>query len=172
MNAEAALHRQMLAARDLLADIKAQGADDDAELVADAIEGETNLPEAIAAALDEIDEAEILILGAKAKIAQIEGRVAMEEKRVERIRAAIERALVMVDQSEPMRLPTGTISIVRRAAQPIIEDEAAIPSRFFVPVPQPAPKLDKKALAKALRDKEQIPGARLDNGSVILAIRR
>jgi hypothetical protein len=168
---EYALRRETEAARDLLSTIRSEGGSDDEELVADTIEGETNLLEAIGAALDEIDEAELLILGGKAKIEQIGSRVASEEKRVDRVRAAIERAIVTAEIPTPIKLPTATISISKRKAQPVIDDEALIPSRFFVQPDPPAPKLDKKALAAALAEGE-VAGAHLDNGSISLTVRR
>lgn len=170
-NVEYGLRRQTEAARDLLSALRDQGADDDAHLVADTIEGETNLHEAIVAALDEIDEAEVLILGGKAKIEQLTGRVAAEEKRVDRLRAAIERAIVTSEMPTPIKLATATISVSKRKPGVVIDDEAAIPSRFFVQPPAPAPKLDKKALADALAA-EPVAGAHLDNGSLSLTIRR
>ena len=153
------LRRETEAARDLLAGLRREGHDDDAEFLADSVEGETNLLEAIASALAEIDEAQLLILGGKAKVEQFESRIAAEEKRVERIRASIERAIVTAELPTPIKLPTGTLSIARRPAQPIIEDESAIPTRFFVQPPTPAPKLDKKALTAALRGGADLPGA-------------
>lgn len=168
---EYALRRQTEAARDLLSTIRSEGAGDDEELIADTIEGETDLHEAIAAALDEIDEAEVRILGGKAKVKQIEERVAGEERRVERLRAAIERAIVSAELPTPLKLPTATISVSKRKPGVVIDDEAAIPSRFFVQPPAPAPKLDKKALAEALVA-EAVPGAHLDNGSLSLTVRR
>lgn len=170
-NVEYGLRRQTDAVRDLLAALRDQGEADDAELVADAIEGETDLLEAISAALNEIDEAEVLILGGRAKIEQIGSRVAAEEKRVERLRAAIERAIVSSEMPTPIKLPTATISISKRKPGVLIDDEAAIPSRFFVQPPAPPPKLDKKALADALAT-EAVPGAHLDNGSISLLVRR
>lgn len=168
---EYALRRETEAARDLLSTIRNEGAADDAELIEDAIEGETNLREAIAAALDEIDEAELLILGGKAKVEQIGKRIVAEENRVERLRAAIERAIVMSEMPTPLKLPTATVSVAKRKPAVVIDNEAAIPSRFFVDPPPPAPKLDKKALAAALAD-GPVMGAHLDNGSLSLTIRR
>jgi len=168
---EFSLRRQTEATRDLLAALRDQGEGDDAELVADAIEGETGLHEAIVAALDEIDEAEVLILGGKAKIEQIGSRVASEERRIERLRAAIERAIVSSEMPTPLKLPTATISVAKRRPGVVIDNEAEVPSRFFVQPPAPPPKLDKKALADALAA-EPVPGAHLDNGSISLTIRR
>lgn len=165
--AEHRLHIQTNAARDLLAVLRDQGDD---ELVADTIEGETDLLEALGAALDEIDDAEVLILGGKQKIEQIAGRVAMEEKRVDRLRAAIERAMALTEQ-DTVRLPTATLSITKRKPQPVIDNEADIPARFFTQPSAPPPKLDRKALSEALAS-ETVPGAHLDNGSISLTVRR
>lgn len=169
---EFSLRLQTEAARDLIADLRQDGADDDAELVADSIEGETGFNEAIAAALDEIDNCEAMALGLKAKEAEFSGRRSGIERRVERIRAAIERALVAIDLAEPLRLPTGTLSLSKRAPGVVVEDESLIPSRFFTQPEPPAPKLDKKAIAEALKAKEAVPGASLNNGSVHMLLRR
>lgn len=162
---------QMEAAKRLLANLKEQGSDDDAELVADMIEGETNLVEAIDKAIAEIDECEILIVGLKAKEATFEARRKSVENRAERIRALIEQALVATDQ-QSMKLPSATLSLAKRAPNVVLLNEADIPSRFWIEQDRPAPKLDKKALAEALRSKEIIPGATLDNGTISLSVRR
>lgn len=165
------LRRQTDAARELLTDLRGEGVDDDAEFREDTVEGETDIHGAIAQALAEIDEAEILIEGGKAKIEQIGTRVASEQKRVERVRALIERAMVTLELPT-MRLPTATLSVAKRKPGLIVTDESAIPTRFYVQPPAPPPKLDKKALLEALNDNEAIPGASLDNGSVSLTVRR
>src|SRR5690349_861859 len=120
---EHTLLQQTEAARELLAVMRDYGADDDAELVADAIEGETDLLEAIAAALAEIDEAEVLILGGKEKVDQFQRRIDAEKARVERLRAAIERAMIATDQPS-IRLATATLSTSKRKPQPVIDNEA------------------------------------------------
>lgn len=168
---EYALRRETEAAKDLLSAIRSQGDEDDIQLVSDAIEGETDLREVIANALDEIDEWTVLEDGLEAKIARDGTRLAIIRKRQERVRAAIERALITSEIPMPLQLPTATLSLSRRKAQPVVDDEAAIPSRFFVAQPAPAPKLDKKALADALVTGE-VAGAHLDNGSVSLTVRR
>jgi hypothetical protein len=97
--------------------------------------------------------------------------VSAEEARIERLRAAIERAIVMSEMPTPLKLPAATVSVAKRKPGVVIDNEAEIPSRFFVEPPPPAPKLDKKALAAALAE-GAIPGAHLDNGSMSLTIRR
>lgn len=165
------LARQIGAARDLMAQLRQDGADDDAELVADAIEGETNLTEALAAALAEIDDLDTLELGLEAVNRRNDTRLAAIRARRDRIRAAMEQAMVSVDQPT-LRLPTATITVAKRAPQLVVVNEADIPSRFWKQPDPPAPKLDKKALTAALKADEAIPGAQLDNGSVTLVVRR
>ena len=95
----------------------------------------------------------------------------MEEKRVERVRALIERAMVTLDLPT-LRLPTATLSVAKRKPGLVVTDESAIPTRFYVQPDPPPPKLDKRALLQALNDNEAIPGAALDNGSISLTVRR
>lgn len=168
---EHTLLRERNAARDLLASLKREGEAGDAELVADAIEGETNLREAIAAALDEIDECDVIEAGCKVKAAEFEARADAAGKRRERIRALIEQAMVLTEQPS-LRLVAATVSVIKRPAGLVIANEADIPAEFWIAQEAPAPKLDKKALLAALNDNQVIPGAGLDNGSVSLTVRR
>ena len=171
VNNERTLMIQMEAAKKLLSNLRDQGANDDAELVADSLEGETNLIEALDAALSEIDECEILIAGLDEKITAFDARRKMMKDRADRIRALIEQALVMTDQ-QSLKLAGATLALSRRAAQVVIANEADIPARFWVEQERPAPKLDKKALAEALKENEAVPGASLDNGTISLTVRR
>jgi hypothetical protein len=169
-NTERKMHIQVEAAKKLIASLRDMDATDDAELVADAIEGETGLIEALDAALAEIDECEILIAGLDDKIKAFDARKKQQKDRAERIRALIEQALVSTDV-QSLRLPSATISLSKRAPGLVITNEADIPARFWVEQERPAPKLDKKALADALKAGD-VPGASLDNGSLSLTVRR
>lgn len=165
------LRRQAETAKKLLGSLKEQGEADDAELVADTIEGETGLVEAIDAALAEIDECEILITGLKAKEEAFAERRRREEAKAERIKALIEQAMMTTEQMS-LKLPSATLTLTQRAPGLIVSNEADIPTRFWIEQERPAPKLDRKALTAALRAKEAIPGANLDNGTVALSVRR
>ncbi|MDK4703866.1 siphovirus Gp157 family protein [Rhizobium sp. CNPSo 4062] len=169
-DAEFNVARQAEAAKRLMTNLRAQGVDDDQELVADTIEGETNLLEAIQTALDEIDECEIQIVGLKAKETEFADRRRRMEERAERIRATIEQAMIATEQ-DSFRLPTATLTLTKRAPGLIVLNEADIPTRFWIEQERPAPKLDKKALRAAL-DGGSVPGATLDNGSRSLSVRR
>ena len=165
------LRRQSEAAKSLIASLRDQGIDGDAELVADSIEGETNFLEAIEAALAELDERDILIAGLEEKIKTFDARKKMMKDGSDRIRAMIEQAMVMTDQMS-LRLATAMLSLTKRAPGLVVTNEADIPARFWVEQERPAPKLDKKALAAALKENEEVPGATLDNGSLSLTVRR
>lgn len=165
--ADRSLQRETEAAKRLIDNMRS----DDDQLVTDSIEGETNLFEAIETALSEIDECEILITGIEEKVKAFDARKKLIKDRAERIRALIERAMIETDQ-QTIRLPTGTISLRTIAPALVILEEADIPARFWVPQERPAPKLDKKALAEAIKTDPTIPGAALDNGTVGLSIRR
>ncbi|MDK4720092.1 siphovirus Gp157 family protein [Rhizobium sp. CNPSo 3968] len=169
-DAEFNVARQAEAAKRLLANLRSQGADDDQELIADSIEGETSLLEAIEAALSEIDECEIQIVGLKAKEAELSERRRRMEERAERIRATIEQAMIATEQ-ESFRMPSATLTLTKRAPGLIVINEADIPTRFWIEQERPAPTLDKKALRAAL-DEGTVPGATLDNGSRSLSVRR
>ncbi|GCA53177.1 siphovirus Gp157 [Sinorhizobium sp. KGO-5] len=169
---EHTMRRQTEAAKALLVDLRNQGADEDAELVADTIEGETNLMEAIEEAIAELDECDVLVTGLKAKETEFEARRKAIEKRAERIRALIEQAMLATEQTS-MKTTTATIVLTKRAPALIVIEEADIPTKYWIAPPAPAPKLDKKALTADLREaKATIPGATLDNGSFSLTVRR
>lgn len=159
------------AAKRLLSYLRDEGQDDDADLVADTIEGQTSLHEAIAAAIDQIDGCEVLVIGLKAKEDEFADRRRKIEARAENLRAAIEQAMIATDQDK-LPLPTATVFISKRKPGLMVENEAEIPSEFFIEQERPAPKLDKRMLATALAVGRKVPGASLDNGTISLSIRR
>lgn len=169
-NVSHALIREKDAAKSLLSHLRETG-EDDAEIIETAIEGETNLLEAISAALAEIDECDILDAGLSAKIAAFTDRRSAVRKRSDILRAAIEQSMLVCEQ-ESLRLPAATLSLRKIKPAVVIQTEAEIPSRFWTPQDPPAPKLNKKSLLEALEAGEEVPGACLDNGSVSLTVRR
>ncbi len=189
-----AIRRETEAAKTLVAGMRATIGDEDMALLADTIEGETNLLEAIDTALAEIDETEVLISGLKEKEAQFTQRRRAMEERVHRFRTLIEQAMAIAEQAK-LRRPAATLTLRKLPPDVVIIAEADIPSTFFVPQPPPPPKLDKNALKEALLAREMkaafaaslesdgeraqalaaiapIPGATLNNGGFSLQIRR
>jgi hypothetical protein len=157
------LNREAIAAASLMADLRT----DDAELAHDMIEGETDLLEAIAAAIDEIDQCEIIAAGCKAKEDEIAKRRHRATARADRVRALIEQAMVLAEMPTA-RLPTATLTVKAFPPRPVVTDESLIPSTFWEPQP---PKLDRRALNEAAKA-GAVPGVEMTNGSVSLQIRR
>lgn len=162
---------QAEAAKRLVSHLRADGHNGDAELVADTIEGETSLHDAIGAVLDRIDLKEVVAIGLKSKIAEFSDRLSATERAIEYDRAAVEQAMITAEQDK-LLLPTATIFLSKRKPGLIVENEADIPSEFFVVAEPPAPRLDKKALAAAISAGRAVAGASLDNGTISLSIRR
>lgn len=158
-----ALSREADAAADLMAALRT----DDAELSHDMIEGETGLIEAISAAIDEIDQCEIITEGCRAKAEEIRRRGERAEMRATRIRALIEQAMTLADLPTA-RLPVATVTLKSLPPRPVVADESLVPSEFWKPVP---PRLDRAALNQAAKA-GPIPGVEMTNGSVSLQIRR
>lgn len=169
-NVSHSLLRQKEAVKLILAQLKDAGIDDE-ESVTLAIESETNLLEVIAKALDKIDEDDVLDAGLTAKIEAFTERRNAIRKQKDFLRSSIEQAMLISEQ-ETLRLPTATMTLRKLKPATVVEKEAEIPSRFWTPQEIPAPKLNKKSLLEALEAGEKIPGARLDNGTVSLTIRR
>ena len=190
---EIQLRRETNAAKLLVASLRAEFGDD-AELLTNAVEGETALLEAIDAALAEIDEAEVLVVGLKDKENQFAGRRRALEERIKRFRTMIEQAMAVSEQVS-LRRSTATLTLRNLPVDVVVLAEADIPAEFFVPQPPPPPKLDKAALRLALQDRARevesasaitdvverqralaalapIPGATLNNGGFSLQIRR
>lgn len=140
---------------------------DDPDTLADTIEGETTLHEAIGFVMAGIDEDEMMITGLEVMAAQFKARCARYEARIDRRRAAIERGMAAGELTK-LELPQATLSI--RAVPPKLEiiSEEMLPPKYFEQVP----KLKRAELWADVKAGESIPGARLSNGSTTLAIRR
>lgn len=140
---------------------------DDAEAKADAVEGETDLREAIHAAVVRLAEIAAIQEAAAGLIGKLKARCERLDAQAEGIRTAIAVAME-VGEIKKLELDLATVSL--RAVPPKAEivAEADIPARFWKPSD---PKLDKKAVLEALKAKEVIPGAMLSNGSMSVSLR-
>ena len=163
MNKDASfkLTKEMQAAEQIkahLADVT--GDDDDADLIRDMIEGETNLDAAIEIAVMQTANDMAMIEGLTAVLDRVTTRKGRIERRVEItktiIQAAMETAHKDVADTAICR-----ITLKATPAKALVIDEAQIPSDYWKPQD---PKLDKKAVLDALNDKKAVPGAELSNG--------
>ena len=156
-----ALHTEIEAARVLLANMR-DILGDDAEARAGTVEGETQLHETIAGGLARVAEIEALEAAIGVLMSNLKTRASRLAEQKEGLRTALTVALEIAELPR-LETPIGTIALKRVPPALEIVDEALIPSRFFK---AQEPKLDKKALGAALKAKEVVSGAQLDNGSV------
>lgn len=161
-----ALEREMEAAQ-LLRDHLADVAGEDADLIRDMIEGETSIRELIEAAVEQIARDEAAIIGIKTFAEKQADRKARLERRQEVFRVAI-RSAMGVAEIPKLELPLATVSRKALGQQLVTTDEASIPSGYWKPQD---PKLDRKALLKALKAGEKVEGAELSNGGETLEVR-
>lgn len=140
---------------------------DDADAKADAIEGETNLHEAIGDAVKRIVELQALDAALEKIVLEAQARRGRFDAQRERLRTAIGIAMETAALKK-LELPLATLTL--KAVPPKVEvtDEAAIPARFFK---TPEPRLDRIEIMKALKDKQDVPGAILSNGGVTIQMR-
>lgn len=155
------LAREASAAKSLLAELNTG----DEDFQHDVVEGETNLLEAIDAALLEMDECEVIISGCKEVGDKIKARAEKASKRRDRLRGLIEQSLVIAGLDTAKR-PTATLSVRKVKPKAIVSDEALIPAEYWK---QPDPVLDK---AKINKLDAPIPGVTFTNGGTSLQIRR
>lgn len=154
------------AAKHLIANIR-DVVEDDAELLATSVEGETDLIEAIASGVDRIATLNTHCEVLENQVRALKERASRFAAQAERIKSAV---FVAMGQAElrKIELPEATLTI--RAVPPKVEisNEADVPARFWK---AQDPKLDRKAVLDALKSGELVPGASLSNGSETLAIR-
>jgi len=140
---------------------------DDEQAAVDAIEGETNLLEAIEHAVSRIADLETMETALDLKQKALGERKSRFAAQAERIRTAILSAMTQADLKKH-ECPLATVS--RRAVAPsvIITEETEVPAAYWKPQD---PKLDKKAILAALKSDEVVPGATLSNGGETLSVR-
>lgn len=165
-------------AKSLVEYVRGEFGADDEEAVIDAIEGETNLKEAIREAALLVQQLEADADSLKKMVATYNDRKARKLHKAEMVRTAMRAALEAV-AIKSMPLDIATVSI--RATQPKLGDldEAKIPSKFFT-LPKVEPVLDKKQLLEALKalppapdgeEPQTIPGAELIPAGTTIAIK-
>lgn len=160
------LHRETEAAKALRANLKDIIGEDE-DLAADTVEGQTSIHEAIQAAVALVAQDETHAKAISDHIQALEARKHRLTQRAKVTRTAIAAAM---DQAGKKKLetPLGTVSV--RAVPPSVQitEEAEIPTEFWK---ASDPRLDKKALASALKEKRAIPGATLSNGGQTISIK-
>lgn len=140
--------------------------ENDEELRADAIEGETDAHKIIARALDARQEAESMAGAVKARVIDLLARQSRYERKSEAMRSLI-RNIMQAAKLQKLTLPEATLSITSPRQTVGIEDLEQLPQGYFKTVRQ----ADKTAIKSALEAGEQIPGAYLVTGTPGLMVR-
>jgi translation initiation factor 2 alpha subunit (eIF-2alpha) len=140
---------------------------EDADLIRDMVEGETNLHEAIGIATLELATVEGMKDGIEIAIAKLKERLTRHCDRAQGIRDAIQAAMEAAELTS-LKTPAATLSM--RPSPPSVEitDQAQLPVIFLK---QPPPTIDKKAISAALKAGETIPGAVLSNQPPALSVK-
>lgn len=160
------LNRETEAARSLLENMRDIIGEDEGD-IATAVEGETNLHEAITRAVARVAELDALVAATDTVIENVKERQARLKKQRELIRSALTVAME-AGEIKKLELPLATLSLKRVAPSTVFSDEWLVPEKFWTPQP---PKLDKKAVLDALKAGEQVPGATLSNGGQSIQVR-
>jgi hypothetical protein len=140
--------------------------DEDQHLLADMLEGETELHEFLSAVTRRMLEARASIGGIGQYVCELKVRQDRLDQRVEAMRALAFK-LMEAARLKKLELPIATLSI--RGGQPkvIITDEARLPPDCVRVRTEP----DKVAIKERLARGEPCPGAELSNSEPTLAVR-
>jgi hypothetical protein len=140
---------------------------EDDQLRADMIEGETDAHEFLRM-LERMRQEACSMAGALAtNIAQIEGRLARFERREQAVRGLIFKILDAANQKR-LELPEATLSIVNGQQKLLGEaDPASLPDSLC----KIKREIDRKAVKEAIKTGQTVPGFTLSNAEPHLAIR-
>lgn len=140
---------------------------EDPQLIQDAIEGETNLHEALAVVLELIGEEEMMLAGIQTKLDELQTRSARIASTIQRYRAAVTGAMTKAE-IKSVKTPLGTISMRDGKRQVVITDQSRLPDAAYI---VSEPKVSPSRL-RALLEDGPVNGAEWSNGTPILVIKR
>jgi hypothetical protein len=158
------LFKETAAAKTLRAQL-ADILEGDEELGACTVEGETNLYEAINAAVSRLLDDLTAIEGIEVYQANLARRRERLKQRVANMKTALAVAL---EQAGRKKYEHEAVTMSLRSVPPSVQvtDEAAIPSSYWKAA---EPRLDKAAVLAALKAKQTVPGTVLSNGGTTIA---
>lgn len=138
---------------------------DDEDLLADTLEGSTDLHEVIGKLVDQAREEKAQADAVKSMIETLDTRAYRWQWREKATRALIQRLLDIAGQRK-ITLPQATVSIANGRKSVVIVDESKLPPQVWVAEPKVS-----KAKVKELLDAGDCPGAAFSNGGDVLTIR-
>ena len=163
------LDRHTITAKGLADALRERGFDDDEELIADAIEGETDAMEAVSRLLRWMNERQATAQSLKALEADYAARRKRFEEAIKTARGALARFMDETGLPKIER-PEATLSM-RKGAPSVIYpadlDPETLPEQFR----RWTCDADKAAIKEAMLAGEEVPGLTLSNGETTLAVR-
>jgi len=99
---------------------------------------------------------------AKAEEGRIAARRKAAEARIDSLKAYVKRCMEMAERDE-LQAGTHVLKLQKNPPAVVVDDESAIPARFFEIIPATT-RLDKKAVAAAIKAGEAVEGAHLASG--------
>lgn len=167
MSAMTNLQEEIAAARTLIA--AGRGLfDDDEEIAATALEGETGLHEQIALAAKRLCEIESVLLGARHVIERMTKRMHAYDDRRAKLRAAIATAMDVARQKR-IETPVASLSLRPVAPSVHISNEGALPEQFMREKIVREP--DKLGIRNAIQSGLSVPGAVLSGGGITVNVK-
>lgn len=140
--------------------------DGDDRLLADMLEGETDLHRFLGAVVRRMGEADAFIEGIGDWIAELKARCDRMEQRSDAMRALAHKVMNWAEVRK-VEMPIATLSIRAGQSRVIITDEARLPEQFVRIKREP----DKHLIASHLKAGEPVDGAELSNSEPVLSVR-
>src|SRR5271169_3097403 len=147
--------------------IRVEEQDIDDVTLADTVEGLTDLHEILAAIIRAALVDEALASGLKARIKEMQDRLARLDERAAK-RRHIARDVMSETELKKITAPDFTVSLRPGTPSLVVVDEAAIPEAFWEPQ---APRLKRQELVVELKQGRAVQGAILSNPEPVLSVR-
>ena len=147
--------------------LKADDPSLDEQTLADTVEGLTDLHEIVGAVIRAALTDEALALGLKARIGDLEGRLARLQDRAAK-RRTIAKEVMLELELKKLTAPDFTATIREGMPSLLVLDEKAVPSIYWEPG---KPKLKRQDLANDLKQGLGVEGAILSNAEPVLSVR-
>ncbi|MBS0472139.1 MAG: siphovirus Gp157 family protein [Proteobacteria bacterium] len=138
----------------------------DDETLADTLEGMSDLPEMIEEIVRSSLDDDALITGLKVRVDAMAARMARLKERHQKKRQLAAWAMGAAGLSR-LKAVDFTVSLSEGAIRLQIGDERDLPERFLVPQP---PKVDRAAVAEALKAGDAVAGASLVQGQPYITV--
>ena len=164
-----------IAARELMRMLAVVRADDDEEVVQSSIEGETDLVEAVEAALDAADACKDRVAGLRLRIEKLRMEIERQEERREAIRAEVASAILGAGIPDgKLRLPCGGLVSAKHGEgiDVRVSSKGEVPSEFFDEVMVPQKRLNMGRVREAVAEGRHVPGVYRRNSAPKLTDRR